>query len=74
MDTKLDEFKEAEQASFDKICENLMITKFARYEQVWAEFSNFFDQENLVSTIDRKADVDMIARVNKTKASKDELK
>ena len=54
------------------IAENLE-TRFKHYESVSKQFSQFFDQAELGSLIDRKADLELISRIQEQKADKGEM-
>ena len=51
-------------------CEELLLTKYNKYEKVAKAFSRFFDEGDLVLTLDRKADVGMVEELRATKANK----
>ena len=46
-----------------------MFTKFVKYEQVCKSFARFFDEHDLILTLDRKADLRSIEELNLVKAS-----
>jgi len=48
----------------NQTCEELMKTKFARYEAVRNEFAKFFGQDELSYIIDNKADLKMVENLN----------
>ena len=54
-------------------CEELMNTKFKKYDKLREEFNQFFGQGELLYQIDSKADIRMIDQINIQKASKEEL-
>ena len=47
--------------------------KFEKYKDVANRFEAFFDQEELGSVIDRKADIELIKRLQDLKAEKQEV-
>ena len=47
--------------------------KFEKYQKVANNFEAFFDQEELGSIIDRKADIELIKRLQDLKAEKHEV-
>ena len=72
-ETILNAYKQDDAQMVDKKVEHILKTKFQRYEKIRLEFHKFFDQDELSSIIDNKADIKMIDRVMDIKASKDEL-
>lgn len=48
-------------------------TKLKNYERVAKQFSQFFDEDELGQIIDRKADVELINRLNVQKADNSKL-
>ena len=50
-----------------------MENKFTKYEKVMTSFGKFFDQDELSSILDRKADVDLVNNINRERASLGQL-
>ena len=47
--------------------------RFEQYDRVTKNFKQFFDQSDLGALLDRKADLELIRRINNVKADKTEL-
>ena len=54
-------------------CDELMETRFAKYEIVAKAFNKYFTQDNLQMSLERKADLYMLAEMNAKKANKEEV-
>ena len=50
-----------------------MKKRFREYDKVYKNFKQFFDQGDLGALLDRKADVELLRRINHAKAEKSEL-
>jgi len=51
----------------------LLKTKFIRYEKVYTNFAKFFDNDDLILRLDRKADIVTFDRLDALKANRLEL-
>lgn len=47
--------------------------KLKQYEQVTKSFSQFFGQDDLSSLLDRKADIELISRLQDSKADHEDV-
>ena len=66
--------KQEFESLIDKICGEEIERKLGHYERVTKAFSQFFNQEDIGALIDRKADLELVRRVQDAKASRQELK
>ena len=57
----------------DNTVENILTTKLEKYDMVTKRFQQFFDQEDLGALIDRKADIEIVRRMNDVKADVTEV-
>ena len=57
----------------DGRCEIVLREKFMRYEQVWKDFSKFFNVDLLEEQLAKKADLEMITMLNAQKVNNQEL-
>jgi hypothetical protein len=51
-------------------CEIELANRMHKYEKVAEGFAQFFNQEEIGAIIDRKADLELVRRIQDTKASK----
>lgn len=66
----LNEIKQDNQEYSELVVDN----KLKNYNDVVKKFNQFFDQDDFVQLLDRKADIEFIRRLQEQKASKDEIK
>ena len=50
-----------------------MKTSFIRYEKVYRSFQRFFDDDNLMIQFERKANLNMVKKLDEEKADRTEL-
>lgn len=55
------------------ICQSVIKQKLIQYEKVAKQFQQFFNTEEIQSIVDRKADIELIEKLQQTKAQKTEL-
>ena len=73
LDKRFYKFKAEEAQAVDKTCQDLMSSKFDKYEKVTNDFSKFFSEGEISNLIENKADVRMLEEITSVKASKEEL-
>lgn len=55
--------------TIENLVETKATSKLKMYEHVTKNFQQFFDQEDLGALIDRKADIEIVRRMNDKKAN-----
>lgn len=57
----------------DQVCTKEVVLKLQEYEQVAKSFSQFFSQDDIGALIDRKADLELVRRIQDNKATRKEV-
>ena len=70
---KLENFSQKQELDVNGRCEELMRTRFERYDKLSREFSKFFSQDELSIQLERKANISMVDQVVLIKADKEEV-
>ena len=73
MNGKFEDFKGGFDAIIEKSCELELKNQMDKYERVTKSFEQFFNQEDMGALIDRKADLELVRRLQETKATKVEF-
>ena len=73
MQGKFDDFKGGFDSIIEKSCELELKNQLDKYEKVTKSFEQFFNQEDMGALIDRKADLELVKRLQETKATKSEF-
>lgn len=56
------------------MCSDMVELKLMGYDRVAASFSKYFDQDELQYIVERKADIELVKRLQDTKATKHDIK
>jgi hypothetical protein len=67
------DYKEQMAALIDELCTKITTNKLSQYDRVAKSFTRFFNQDELGQILDKKADLELIQRLQDTKATKVEL-
>ena len=66
-------FNDQETESINLRCDKLMEDRFAKYSEVAKQFTKYFSEDSLSLSLERKADIYMLDRLDDRKVDKKEL-